>query len=102
MKILITTGIFLPEAGGPPTYILNFVKELLKLKYQVTVLTYADQDVYDLDKNLDFPVARVVRSNKILNYYHYYQKTKQLLNTENFDCIYAFDHFSAGYRTPTD
>ncbi|KKP92339.1 MAG: Glycosyl transferase [Parcubacteria group bacterium GW2011_GWA2_36_10] len=97
MKILITTGIFLPEAGGPPTYILNFAQALLKLQHQVTVLTYSDQAVYDLDKTLGFPVVRVVRSNKILNYYHYYQKTKQLLNTENFDCIYAFDHFSAGY-----
>ena len=96
MKILITTGIFLPEAGGPPTYILNFAKVLLKLKHQVTVLTYSDQVVYDLDKILDFPVVRIVRKNKILNYYHYYKKIKQLLNTENFDCVYAFDHFSAG------
>ena len=96
MKILITTGIFLPEAGGPPTYIFNFAKVLLKLKHQVTVLTYSDQVVYDLDKILDFPVVRIVRKNKILNYYHYYKKIKQLLNTENFDCVYAFDHFSAG------
>lgn len=97
MKILIATGIFIPEAGGPPTYILNLVTVLSKLNHQVTVLTYSDQAVYALDKTLGFSVVRVVRKNKLLNYYHYYQKIKQLLNKESFDCIYAFDHFSAGY-----
>lgn len=97
MKFLFVTGIFLPEAGGPPTYILNLAKVLSKLNHQVTVLTYSDQAVYDLDKNLSFSVVRVVRKNKLSNYYRYYKKTKELLNKENFDCVYAFDHFSAGY-----
>lgn len=97
MKILIVTGIFIPEAGGPPTYILNLATVLSKINHQVTVLTYSDQAVYALDKTLSFSVVRVVRKNKVLNYYHYYQKIKQLLNKENFDCVYAFDHFSAGY-----
>ncbi len=97
MKILIASGIFLPEAGGPPTYILNFAKVLLELKHQVTVLAYSDKATYDLDKSLGFEVVRVVRKNKLLNYYHYYKQTKKLLSSDNFDCIYAFDHFSAGY-----
>ena len=31
MKILIAAGIFIPEVGGPATYISNLAKEFVKL-----------------------------------------------------------------------
>ena len=100
MQILLATGIFLPEAGGPATYVLNLAKELVKSGHKVFVVSYSDQDFYELDKSVDFEVVRVVRKNgvggKFLNYYNYYKKLKALYNKNNFDILYAFDHFSAG------
>lgn len=105
MKILIATGIFVPEIGGPATYVFNLAKELVKLGHYVTVVTYSDQEVYDLDQDLSYQVIRVKRKfglvGKLLNYYHYYQALKnsqEARGSENkdFDLIYSFDHFSAG------
>lgn len=100
MKILLATGIFVPEIGGPATYVLNLAKELTKLGHKIHVVTYSDQFFYDADKDFGFVVSRVVRRRgflgKFLNYINYYQKLKEIYTQENFDLIYAFDHFSAG------
>lgn len=100
MKILLATGIFVPEIGGPATYVLNLAKELTKLGHKIQVVTYSDQLFDELDKDLDFSVSRVIRRagvlGKFLNYYHYYKKLKELYTKDNFDILYAFDHFSAG------
>lgn len=94
MKILIATGIFLPELGGPATYAPKIAKEWLKSGHQVEVLTYSDRYHYDLDKDFDFKITRIKRGNKVMNYWRYYQAAKKL--AKKCDIIYAFDHFSAG------
>ena len=96
MHLLITTGIFIPEIGGPATYVAKLTKELLKLGHQVTVLTYSATFNDDFDKDLSYQVVRVKRTNKIKNYFNYYKKAKQLMQQHNYDAIYCFDHFSAG------
>jgi len=40
MKILIATGIYPPEIGGPAQYALNLEKEFLRKGHSVKVLTY--------------------------------------------------------------
>ncbi len=42
-RILITTGVFLKDIGGPPTLLKALNLELIKHKYQVTVLTYGSK-----------------------------------------------------------
>ncbi len=96
MKILIATGIFKPEIGGPATYVDKIAKEFLRLGHQVSVLTYSDQYFPELDKQLDYPVKRVIRTNKLQNYWRYYQAVKEISQQNNFDLLYCFDHFSAG------
>jgi len=39
-RILILTGVFLKDVGGPPTLLKALNKELIKNNYQVTVLTF--------------------------------------------------------------
>ena len=90
MKILIATGIYIPEIGGPATYIPNLVKEFIKLGHQVKIITYSDISKFEGDDN----VIRVKRSNKLSNYYRYYKALKK--EVKGYDIIYAFDHFSAG------
>jgi glycosyltransferase involved in cell wall biosynthesis len=100
MKILLATGIFVPEIGGPAGYVLNLARELTKLGHKIQLVTYSDQFFYELDKDFDFVVSRVIRRagvlGKFLNYYHYYKKLKEIYAKDNFDILYAFDHFSAG------
>ncbi len=96
MKILITSGIFIPEIGGPATYAAKLAKELLKLNHQVTILTYSATANDDFDNKLAYQVVRVKRTYKIKNYYNYYTSFKQLMRQNNYDVIYCFDHFSAG------
>ncbi|MCD4761044.1 glycosyltransferase family 4 protein [bacterium] len=94
MKIVIATGIFVPEIGGPATYAPKIAKEFLDLGHQVKVITYSDKAEFEQDKQLPYQIVRVKRGNKLLNYWHYYQALKK--HAENADIIYAFDHFSAG------
>ena len=94
MKILLTTGIFAPEAGGPATYALKVSKKLTNLGHQVKVITYSKKKKYDFDDVLPYSVIRIKRGNKLLNYYRYLREI--LKNISGFDLIYSFDYFSAG------
>src|SRR3989344_775368 len=71
-KILIATGIFPPDVGGPATYSRALSGELAKRGHSVDVVTYADKD-----KNLpqtDFPVTRIIRSRfKPWHYWKFYR-----------------------------
>jgi glycosyltransferase involved in cell wall biosynthesis len=42
-KILILTGVFLREVGGPPTLLKELNKDLIKNGYEITVLTFGNK-----------------------------------------------------------
>ncbi len=44
MKILITTGIFPPDIGGPATQIEQLAQDLAKNGFEVAVLTYGNPE----------------------------------------------------------
>lgn len=94
MKIVIASGIFIPELGGPATYAAKIADGFLALGHQVKIVSYSDQSSYDMDKNLTYPIFRVKRSNKVLNYLNYFRVLRQVV--KDADVIYSFDHFSAG------
>ena len=94
MKILIATGIFIPEVGGPATYANKIAKELLALGHQVQIITYSDKSEYEVDKKLPYSVFRIKRSNKLINYWNYFKTLKKV--AKDTDVVYSFDHFSAG------
>ncbi|OGE76533.1 MAG: hypothetical protein A3C85_03860 [Candidatus Doudnabacteria bacterium RIFCSPHIGHO2_02_FULL_48_21] len=93
-KILIATGIFPPDVGGPATYSRALSGELAKRGHSVDVVTYADKD-----KNLpqtDFPVTRIIRSRfKPWHYWKFYRAVVRL--GANTDLIYAQGQVSEGY-----
>ena len=43
-RILILTGVFPPDIGGPATQLDALIKELIKNGYQVRVLTFGSSD----------------------------------------------------------
>lgn len=94
MKILITTGIYPPDIGGPATYVPKIANQWLALGHQVNIVTYSDKSHYDFDKDSKLSVTRVKRSSKMSNYWRYYKAVKKL--GKNCDVIYSFDHLSAG------
>jgi glycosyltransferase involved in cell wall biosynthesis len=94
MKILITTGIFKPELGGPATYAAEMGKRLGALGHTVAVITYSDRKTFDLDKEYDFPITRIVRSNKLFNYLKFFLAI--LRYAPKYDFIYSLDWFSVG------
>jgi len=94
MKIVIASGIFLPELGGPATYAAKISEEFIKLGHQVKIVTYSDQSEYDFDSSLKYTVLRVKRTHKIANYLNYFKTLSKV--AKDADRIYSFDHFSAG------
>ena len=94
-KILICTGIFPPEVGGPATYSKIVAEELVKRGHHVRVLTYSDKPQKD---NYSFPVIRILRSGfKPLHYLKYFLAVQRY--GMKADVLYAQDPVSAGYPT---
>ena len=59
-KLLIATGIFHPESGGPATYLYHLLPYLQAHGYEVRVLTYGEPSDDD-EKNYPYPVTRISR-----------------------------------------
>jgi len=66
MRILITTGIFPPDIGGPATYVPLIAKALTERGHQVTVLTTSEPENLQWDDNAyPFSVLRINRRQRI-------------------------------------
>jgi len=62
MRILIVTGIFPPDIGGPATYVPAIAKALLEKGHEVSVVTTSEPEWLDLeDDQHPFPVYRMNR-----------------------------------------
>lgn len=62
MNVLIVTGIFPPDIGGPATYVPQVAKGLVELGHCVTVLTLSDRLGYDDDdRSYPFRLIRLPR-----------------------------------------
>ena len=64
MRILIVTGIFEPESGGPAIYAPKIAGKLAGAGHQVSVLTYSSKSHYGFDAQYGFTLKRIVRGNK--------------------------------------
>lgn len=95
MNIILASGIFKPELGGPANYVPQLAEELIKLGHRVVIISYSDQERYNFDSKFSYPVIRVKRvANIFLNYYLYFRVV--LKEADKYDLIYTFDYFSAG------
>jgi glycosyltransferase involved in cell wall biosynthesis len=59
LEILIASGTFHPESGGPPTYLRALGRELVSHGHAVRVVTYGDAPS---NRRYPYPVYRVPRS----------------------------------------
>jgi len=97
MKIIIATGIFPPDIGGPATYSETMARELTKRGFEVAVITYADRS-----KNQEAGIKKqgygIVRISRIypkgLRHFVYFWKLLRI--SSGADVVYAQDLISAG------
>jgi glycosyltransferase involved in cell wall biosynthesis len=61
LPILIVTGIFPPDIGGPATYVPGIARELAGRGCRITVVTLSDSGDHD-DESYPFTVVRVPRA----------------------------------------
>lgn len=95
MRILITTGIFVPESGGPAKLTPKIAARLVADGHEVTVMTYSDKAAYDFDAKYPFKLVRIVRrGNRVLNYGAFF--VAALRHLRGCDIAYSLDWLAAG------
>jgi hypothetical protein len=102
MRILITTGIFKPDVGGPATLGFELAKRLAATGHTVMVITYSEKAEYAFDKDFNFgPIIRVVRGkNKLAKFFKYFEYFFTVLkHVGDYSVIYSLEWFSAGFLT---
>lgn len=94
-KILICTGIFPPDIGGPASYAVTF-GNAVSSDTSVTVLTYSSKLKFKDDKNFPFKVVRIWRRwPRPLRFLLYFLKAQFHASRNNV--VYSLNAVSAGY-----
>lgn len=89
MKIVLATGIYPPQIGGPATYCRRLADHLVKTGHDVTVVTYGDTVEHE-----PWTVETVPRSVPLLRWWWYAQKLQEVAT--DADIVYAFSSVSCG------
>src|SRR3989338_9246738 len=92
MRILIATGIFPPDIGGPATYSALLARELPKRNIGVSVVTYGS---FFAKASKDKPVAISRRIPKGLRHLLYFFVC--FVKACRADIVFAQDPVSAGF-----
>lgn len=88
-NILIATGIYPPDIGGPATYLSRLHKELAQFGYKIVILTYADTNAATEHKH---SVSR--HHNALVRYWYYFLYLWKI--AKHNDIIFAQDLVSTG------
>ena len=91
-KLLIASGIYPPDIGGPATYSQLIAREFSKKGVDVSVICYSDKKYKNNEK---FKIVRILRKNKLSRYLSYFWNLLKL--ARNCDVIYAQGPLSAGF-----
>lgn len=90
-KILILTGVFPPDIGGPATQLDALAKELIRHGYKIKVLTFGESD----NKLYPYPVKRI--SNRWPSFLKsFFYLINGLFCALQVDIIYNQDLYTAG------
>jgi len=96
MKIVIASGIYPPDIGGPATYSRLIAREFIKRGIDATVICYSDEKKEFIDQEEKFEILRILRRHNILfRYWLYFWSLFKL--AKNKDVIYAQGPLAAGF-----
>jgi len=91
MEVIIATGIFPPDIGGPAIYAERLATEFKKRAIDVRVITYSNKEA----QPVDFPVTRISRKYILpIRYFLYFQKLLAL--AKEAEVIYAQGPLGSG------
>ena len=97
-NILLATGIYPPDIGGPATYTKTLCEELPRFGWEVKVVTYSDVDKisnikYQISNKFQNPIHQLAdqiqiyrisrQQSKFLRYFKYFWQVLKLLNWAN-------------------
>jgi glycosyltransferase involved in cell wall biosynthesis/putative flippase GtrA len=90
LRVLIATGIYPPDIGGPATILEALAVSLSKLGFKIEVITYANSTEFNGS------VQRISRvQNKVFRYFNYFWHLWLL--SRRADILYVTDTYSVGY-----
>lgn len=92
--IVIATGIFPPDVGGPATFVKNLSKRLVGKSVKVTVVTYSDLEREEKEDE-DYNIVRIPRRLPF-GLRHFEYLFWLFLASINHDLVYAQDITAAG------
>src|SRR5688572_23171169 len=94
MKVLLATGIYPPDIGGPATYVRHLAAELTSKGMGVRVVAYSDSKEMDMKRlNDPWKVVGVPRKGgPILRWWRFAKALKQ--HGKDADVIYCFSSVS--------
>ncbi len=92
MKIILATGIYPPDIGGPATYTKALAQELTDMKHEVVVVTYGNCTLHIADP---WPVLCISKNGgPLLRWWRYSKALRK--HAADADVVYAFSSVSAG------
>jgi len=95
MKIIIASGIYPPDIGGPATYSRLIAHEFIKRNINVSLICYSDKEDESSDREEKFKIIRVIRKKFFLfRYLSYFFNLYKL--ARDCDVIYAQGPLGAG------
>jgi glycosyltransferase involved in cell wall biosynthesis len=102
MKVVLATGIYPPDIGGPATYVLKLAEKLVERGVRVVVVTYEEPRTKNQEPNNvqvgnsnAWPVIGVSKSGGPYFRWRRYAKALKQQCTDA-DIVYAFSSVSAG------
>lgn len=96
-RLLIASGIFHPEPGGPATYLHELLPALQARGWQPDVLTYGDTDTAH---DYPYPVTRVPRRVLPLRLLDYWWQSRQKVHQADLIYTHTVDLPLAGSPVP--
>ncbi len=96
-KIIIATGVYPPDIGGPGTHAKRLAEEFKKRKIEVKVITYSDdkRQLIDDQSQSEFPIIRVPRKRFLpWRYFLYFWNLSGIARKANI--IYVYNLLSSG------
>lgn len=91
-KIILATGIFYPDVGGPAIHVRKIAEKLQSEGFEVVVVAYGESDG---SEEFPFRVVRIKRGgSKASQWFSYFLKTFSV--SLGSSIVYAFDPTAAG------
>lgn len=94
MKIVLATGIYPPEIGGPATYVFHLAKALRERGVHVKVIAYGDDQELGV-RSQESDIIRVSRKKGPLARWWRYAKALKKYGSDA-DIVYCFSSVSCG------